>query len=526
MAQQQGNIAQFTSPVDELHPNSDAARSLNAAAYEEGRMYKQAGQDYQQGIERFAGPQAKILDQHEAMADISQGAHALAAGTNNLQAEWNSTVQKSDPNDRTIQKSFLNNSLEPFLDNFQGSFTTQKGQEWALTRADDLRSHFTTTTESDMGVRAGEAVIKNTVGQVNQLSSGVYKDPSLLDQSMKQADAYYDAALEHNSGLLDAKQLAQINTVRQDAKNEMVKNAIKGYADSADPQGPSKARALLDSGNYDTFIPKDEQSVMHKYIDRQEDVRDVVQQQKTQAAQWQQGIEQSQQVKDVMVQVRSGQGYAATAAFANGKLGIQQKSDLVAEDGILSQPQSFLTSAAFGDNFSQVSKSLYDGKTMSADDITGAVRRREITPSGAIQLQELSEKMRTPEGLAEVTAQKQVLSQMETQIVRGGPGTNDPVGQKLYNDMHNSFYAAWDAGIKSGKTPAQLADSESKDYIGNLANVFKRSDAQALADVTQAKPPTPQEKPEAPPVLTDKSQFDTLPSGSLYMRNGTEYRKP
>jgi hypothetical protein len=94
--------------------------------------------------------------------------------------------------------------------------------------------------------------------------------------------------------------------------------------------------------------------------------------------------------------------------------------------------------------------------------------------------------MKTPQGRAEINAQNQVLQQMRAQIVKGGPTANDPQGEKIYNNMLNSFYSAWDAGIKSGKSPAQLADPNSKDYIGNLANTFKRSDTQALADVTNA----------------------------------------
>lgn len=38
--------------------------------------------------------------------------------------------------------------------------------------------------------------------------------------------------------------------------------------------------------------------------------------------------------------------------------------------------------------------------------------------------------------------------------------------------------------------------------------------------------PAPGAAPQAPPVLTDRSQFDALPSGAIYIRDGRRYQKP
>lgn len=482
----QGNIAQYTSPIDQIHPSEVGADALAQAGRHIGAEYREAGQEYQGAIDHAAGPVAKIVDQHETFADISQGAHTLAALTNNLQTQWNDTVAKSDPNDKSIQATFLNNTLEPQLEGFQSAFTTDKGQEWGLSSADRLREHFNTTTAADMSVRAGDAVLLNTVGQINQLKSSAYKDPSSTDVALSQVDSYYEAAKENNSGLLNAKEIAHMDTARMDAKNEIVKNAIKGYADAGHSDAATK---LLDSGNYDEFLPKEEQSALRTYIDNHVNAQQVEQQQKQQQQQQQQTAANQQEVKGIFSQISSGQGYLATTAFANTKLSTQQKNDFVAQkNGILSLPQDFLTSPAYGDGFSQASRAVYSGQPITAAALTMGVRRQEITPAGAVQLQQIGDKMKTADGLAEVNAQNSVLQQMKAQIIKGGPNANDPAGQKIYNNMLNSFYPAWDAAIKSGKSPAELADPNSKDYIGNLANTFKRSDTQALADVTAATP--------------------------------------
>lgn len=477
-----GNIAQYTSPIDTLRPSETGADALAQMGRHIGAEYRQIGQDYQQAIDRFGQPVAQIVEQHDTMAEVSQGAYALAAGTNNLQQSWNKTVQTSDPNDTTIQKKFTDENLEPFLEQWQGSFTTEKGQQWALSQADELRKHFGSTTEADMSIRAGTAVLSNTVGQLNQLRSSVYKDPSTFDTAVGQIDSYYDAALEHNSGLLKENQLSQINTAREDAKNELVQNAIKGYVDAGHTQ---KASAILDSGKYDNLLDDKEQERLRDYIQNRSDATEVADGQKTKQVQAQQIATNMQEANGIFSQLASGKLYPATLAFSNQNLSKQQRQDFIAKsDGILTLPQEFLSSPAYGDAYAQSAKALYAGQTFTPESITASIRRQEITPAGAIQLQAIADKMKTPEGRAEMNAQSQVLNQMQDKIMVGGKYANDPAGEKLYNNMLNSFYSTWNAGIQAGKTPAQLADPENKDYVGNIANSFKRDPAQALADST------------------------------------------
>lgn len=488
MAEQRGNIAQFTSPIDTINPDKqgEAASQLSRSAGIEGGYYKQAGQDY-----RAAGKTlGDTINQHEYMTEVSQGSAAWSALYNNKTAEWNRSASESDPNDSTIGKKFLDDSLEPSLQQFQDGFSTEKGQEWAITQADKLRQHFYDTTSADMSHRAGEAKVEDFKTTLNQLSATVYRSPTSADTALAHVDDVLKATTENSDGRYTAEQISKFDSLASDMKNEIVKNQLKGLADNVDnPNGPAVAKALLDSGKYDQYIPASEQSSLHKYIDNQIDARGVEKEQKEQAAQTQQTQQNAQEVNSIFSQLASGKGYAATVALSNQKLSPQQRSDLVAQKtGILSLPQDFLTSPAYGDEFGKVSQSVYGGQPISAAALTAGVRRQEITPAGAVQIQALQDKMKTPEGLAEANAQNSVLTQMKSQIVKGGPNAYDPAGEKIYGNMLNSFYPAWDAGIKAGKTPAQLSDPNSKDYIGNLANTFKRSDTQALADVTSTPP--------------------------------------
>lgn len=514
MVESRGNIAQYTSPVDEIKPSEIGADALAQAGRRIGAEYRQTGQDYKQAIDSSLGPVANIIDQHDTMDEISHGGAALAAMHNNFTTQWNKMASQANPNDTSIQGTFLNDTVEPQLQQFQDGFQTTKGQQWAFDRANEMRTHYGETTSADMSTRAGESRVLNATSQLNQLTSAAYKDPRSADLSMKQIDAVYDGAAENSQGLLSTAEIGKLKTLTYDAKNELLKSAVKGFADSEDPKGPDNARKILDSGHFDQYIPKQEQEQLHKYIDNQEGARQVEKDQKTKVQQYQQTAANQQEVKGIFSSLASGQGYLATQAYANQKISTVQKQNLLSKDGILSLPPEFLASPAYGDGFSQLASTVSSGKPVDSTALTLGVRRQEITPAGAVQLQAISDKMKTPDGLAEVKAQQQVLADMQSKIVKGGALANDPVGQQKYNEMLNTFYPAWDAAVKQGKSPADLADPESKDYIGNIANTFKRSDTQALADVVNAPAPAITKPAAIPP--TDKREVGksyTNPNG-------------
>ncbi len=139
--------------------------------------------------------------------------------------------------------------------------------------------------------------------------------------------------------------------------------------------------------------------------------------------------------------------------------------------------------------------------------------------------------MKTPDGAYEVQMQNTVLDAMRNQLTVGGKYAVDTKGKEIYSGMQSSFYALWDSEIKAGKTPAQLADPESKDYIGNAFMSLKRSPSQALADVANAKP----EAGDGEDYLTQltknavtvssKEERDKLAPGTAYYLNGKLFQK-
>src|SRR4029077_19101524 len=94
----------------------------------------------------------------------------------------NEPVSKSDPNDTSIMQGFKEKVLEPGIERFNQAFegAPAKAQQWALTRTNQLREHFSEKMSADMGTRAGQAVHQNLATLERNYSNTVMNDPSSL----------------------------------------------------------------------------------------------------------------------------------------------------------------------------------------------------------------------------------------------------------------------------------------------------------------------------------------------------------
>lgn len=259
----QGNIAQYNSPIDKLTPEDHGMDALARAGRTEAGLYHQAGEDYQRTIDQVGGQAAKVIDDHEYASEVSQGSAALAAMHNSFTNQWNEMATKSDPNDKSIQGTFLDGTVEPQLQSFQDGFSTERGQQWALGQADQMRMHYTEKTSADMSTRAGSAFIQDLKTQTNQLSSAAHADHTSIDQSLNQMDAYIAAQKEAHASMLTPEALNKIDDVGRDAKNEIVKSGIQGWAD----KDPKQAVAAVNGGVYDKYVSGTEKDQITKYAE-------------------------------------------------------------------------------------------------------------------------------------------------------------------------------------------------------------------------------------------------------------------
>lgn len=114
----------------------------------------------------------------------------------------------------------------------------------------------------------------------------------------------------------------------------------------------------------------------------------------------------------------------------------------------------------------------------------------KLTIAGYDKLSKELEGKKTPEGNAEGLMKTQFLKNAKAQISNENLGLSieDPKGEEMYNNFLTHALPAYDAGRAAGKTPTQLLNSDSPDYIGKSIPSFKRPLPQQVADTVIAQP--------------------------------------
>ena len=111
-----------------------------------------------------------------------------------------------------------------------------------------------------------------------------------------------------------------------------------------------------------------------------------------------------------------------------------------------------------------------------------------LTMSGLEKVRQEIAGKSTPDGEAESAMRAQFFRNAHGALTgtNDGLGLKDPKGEELYLRFMAQAYKAIDAGKSAGKTPAQLFDPASPDYVGKIIAGMKRTPAQFSQDLDGA----------------------------------------
>jgi len=114
-----------------------------------------------------------------------------------------------------------------------------------------------------------------------------------------------------------------------------------------------------------------------------------------------------------------------------------------------------------------------------------------LTIAGLDKLRTEIDAKKTPEGESEAQMKKQFFEHVarpQITFTDQDLKLRDKEGDERFLKFQAAAFAAYDEGKKAGKTPQQLLNPESPDYIGKLIDRFKPTPAQAFADKVQDQP--------------------------------------
>ena len=138
----------------------------------------------------------------------------------------------------------------------------------------------------------------------------------------------------------------------------------------------------------------------------------------------------------------------------------------------------------------------------------------DLTMAGVEKLRGEIDLRKSPEGAAEGQMKTEFLRVAKGQITGSDEGLHikDPKGDQLYLKFMAQALPAYDAGRKQGKSPAQLLDPDSPDYVGKIIKNFARPTDQWYNDTINDASPNAAGKPAtAVKPAFDMSTIKALP---------------
>jgi hypothetical protein len=233
------NIKEFDAPSLGLQPSDRGAAAFAATGRRAGAFYSQAAQSIATAGTRLGSAVASAGDAAVNYLDhreISRGTLGSAKLLYDSTESWNTTAKNADPNDPSVAKKWLEEELEPKLQQFQDSFSTEKSQAWALHRADQIREHMFNKTSADMTTLAGVAVTNNIRNTSNIYSNTAMTDPSSVPSMLGHVDHDIEGIVSSSPNLKGADAARVRSEVSQKTKESIVKaGAFGAIQKSADP---------------------------------------------------------------------------------------------------------------------------------------------------------------------------------------------------------------------------------------------------------------------------------------------------
>ena len=282
-------IPTFDAGTDVPQPTDRGISTASQAAQEENRFARESGQALGGAVSKVGGQAGKQMDaenfqraqQAANFADaqiIGKGAATSSQLYANLTQNINDAVNSSDPTDHTVGtglRAGVQQDIEKWRDSVMASNSSEKVQNWALSRADQMTEHLNNSITAHEMTRAAGAFEENVRQKYNADSKTVALDPSQLDNII--AGRHIDASAYFAANSVTPEARTQLNKMMAKGDEQLAADAIRGIAQT----NPSAAEVALSDPKFTKYISADDQKQLLGYVQTQRRVQDYDKRQAT-----------------------------------------------------------------------------------------------------------------------------------------------------------------------------------------------------------------------------------------------------
>lgn len=417
------------------------------------------------------------------------------------------------------------------FDGLAGQYQT-KGAQMALRETSaSLAAHFSETAGVYQAQAVGAKAKQNFIEFVDAQQNTLLHDPTQLNEVLTESLV----ALNDPTGPYSKLPKDQRDLLARQTREQFGKSAVLGLI-RIDPE---MAKSQLEMGTYDNVLTGESTAILMSQADTAIEGRLIDQARKEAAAK--KAIEANQKaIGDSFIQ----------------RL-VQDPTSLSAEDVINSpldwrEQVTFLnfirkgldgtrddTNTGFTQLFSRVHANPGDPNAITDEkQLYPYVESGELSMDGLSKLRgELAGK-NTPEGSIEGQLKKQLFKTAASALTGTNEmlGFKDPKGDENLLRFQTYFLTEFEKQTKAGVPATELLNPDSPKYLGKAIDQFKRTPAQQMQDMMDAAsglgaavgatPAAPSGDAPALAMPKSKTEYDALPSGTHYIKDGVEKVKP
>ena len=171
-----------------IEATAAAARRLSGIVSEIAEAKEKTGRIFSSTISDIG----TLAHDHMAAIEVNRGAPAWAAKQLSLEQQWDATHKASPDNPANVPK-FLNETLEPQLQQFRNSFFTDVGQQWAEKRIDSFRESMYKKAQADSASARGVAQATNSDQAIGLLEHSAVNNGT-PDKTQENLNTWQDTA--------------------------------------------------------------------------------------------------------------------------------------------------------------------------------------------------------------------------------------------------------------------------------------------------------------------------------------------
>lgn len=420
----------------------------------------------------------QAMHKREEMREVTDVNNKLSKSQAEWENHWRETLNAADPGDGELAERFTKD-FNDHIDQLGEGLTTAGAKSFYQKNAAAMKAHFQKTAQAGQSHLAGVKAKTDITQSSEHLSSSLLTNPSYFKEGLAKQEMAIDALVD--AGVLPRAKALEF---KQQERGTQAKAAVRGWI----KLNPEDAKEELKNGQWDSFLNGDEKKQLFGEADQEIRARDIEDARREKAQQEAAELQKTETQNQFLEQISNNELTVDDIMRSNlDPFGSGSKEQFMRMVEARVKGDNKTDPAVFNSIFERIN--LPDGdpnKITDENDLNQFVIDNELNFEDLNKLRGELQGKKTQAGSIESEMKnnfmknvaKRKLTQSNDMI-----GLSDPIGDELYQQYLSYFMDEYEKQRQEGKSPNDLLNPASKDYLGNALQQFSRTPEQIMNDI-------------------------------------------